>query len=409
MAKTPAAPAPSKTRVANKNAIATINARQKKLDELADQTAAKQADPAYSTPDQQAKLQQIQDDIAKSQQMLAEEKAIREEIESAYDQAPEPKKADTDPAVKAGMDKLKTHRKSTYPKQYATTNVGDPCVACMAKQLKGVKPALQPQNEYEMIETITGIFEGGVPSYCTYADNPKDKGKMSYGKHQASETSGHLKAMLQNYVDRTDDPAPDPVKAQGVRDQMKNFKSGGKSFSENANDRAAMKKALKEACSDPAMRRTQDEYFRTKFYDPAMKKAAKYGVTSPLGKSIFYDNEIQGPALTEGFAEKSLKEWNKAHPNQPPAKACAPEDPNGPDEATFLKGMNKARREKMNAADKDNAYHNTTYRPDEHDKLIDSGNMQLDKDFNTRGQPVKGIPPYGPPAPTTTPEPPHLS
>ena len=127
------------------------------------------------------------------------------------------------------------------------------------------------------------------------------------------------------------------------------------------------------------------------YFDPALQKANKYGVTSPLGKSMYYDMEIQGPALVDGFSKRALKKWSDSQGRSPPATACKPQDPNGPTEKEFLYLVNAERRTQMQNSLND-LYKATTYRPGSFDRLLDQDNMNMDKDFNLRGQNVKGIP-----------------
>jgi hypothetical protein len=384
---------PPGTQAANEKNLDIVNDRLQQLDDLENSVDQKMADPAYSTDSQQAALQKVKDDIDNSKQALQAEKEIREKIDN--DLAPP---ADAD-AAKADLNDLNTLRKKTYPQYYKKgTLVGNPCVPCMAKSAAKVKPALMPKDEAQAADYITGIYEGGKPDYCALADSPTDPGGLSFGKHQASETSGNLKAMLDRYSNATD-PAPDgAIKAELDKQLSNHFSEDGKEYTGTDAQRDALKKTLKKACKDPAMQSTQDEFFKEQFYDPAVEKAAQYGVKSPLGKAIYYDMQIQGPGLVDGFSERALKKWSKANGVDPPATACAPDDPNGPDEKEFLHLVDAERRAKMDASTTD--YHNTTYRPDGFDRLLDADNMDLSDDFVLRGQPVKGIPPV---TPTTLP------
>ena len=379
---------PPGTQAANQKNMDIVDDRLGKLDDLEQQVDAKLADPAYSTADQQAKLKKVKDDIDKAREALQAEKEIRERIDADLAPPPDPK------AAKADLDDLNTLRKKTYPKYYNKgTAVGDPCIKCMTNSMSKVKPALMPQDEAQAADYITGIYEGGKPDYCALADSPTDPGGLSYGKHQASETSGNLKDMLDRYSNSTD-PAPDPaIKADLDKQLNDNFSDDGKSYTGSAAQRAKLKQVLKKACKDPAMQKTQDQFFKEQFYDPAVAKAAQYGVTTPLGKAIYYDMQIQGPGLVDGFSTRALKKWSQANGVDPPATACRPQDPNGPDEREFLLMVDAERRAKMQASTTD--YHNTTYRPDGFDRLLDANNMDLSQDFVLQGQPVKGIPPQG--------------
>jgi len=389
--QTPAGVPPG-TQTANAKALEQLDDRLSKLDDLHDQVDAKLSDPAYSTPKQQQALQQAKKDIEDAQEALEKEKGIRESLDE--DLSPP---ADQD-AAKDDLAELNEHRKNAYPKFYKQgARVGNPCMPCLQKEISKVKPALTPQNNFQAADAITGIYEGGKPDYCALSDSPTDLGKLSYGKHQASETSGNLKRMLNQYSNSTD-PAPDPDIKSALDAQLSNFNAAGNSYTGTPEQRAEFKKLLKKACKDPAMQKAQDDFFQKQFWDPAMDKADQYGVTSNLGKAMYYDMQIQGPGLIDGFSKRALKKWSQENGVNPPATACAPQDPNGPDEKDFLYLVDEQRRTTMqNSSNPD--YQKTTYRPDGFDRLLDDDNMDLSKDFVLDGQPVKGIPAPPPPAP----------
>ncbi len=139
------------------------------------------------------------------------------------------------------------------------------------------------------------------------------------------------------------------------------------------------------------MQRAQDDYFRLNFWEPAMTKATTYGVTSALGKAMYYDMEIQGPALVDGFSNRALKKWSDSNGITPSATACKPADPNGPGEKEYLYLVNAERRSKM-AGSSNDLYKSTVYRPDGFDRLLDQDNMSMSKDFSLREQQIKGLP-----------------
>lgn len=376
---------PPGTKAANEAALSMVEERLRRLDRVEKSLDAKLSDPAYSTALQQAALAAGKRDIQNARAVLERERVLRTELASAFD----PLEDKT--ASKAALDRLNEHRKKAYPAYYVKgARVGDPCIPCLQRKVDNVKRALQPVNDEQMAETVTGIFEGGQPDYCALADHPDDLGKLSYGKHQASETSGSLKQMLDRYSALTD-PKPDPtIKAQ-VDTHRAKFHANGRSYDGTDAERSQFRAALKKACKDPAMQRAQEAHFKQNYFDPALQKANKYGVTSPLGKSMYYDMEIQGSALVDGFSKRALEKWSDSQDLSPPATACKPQDLKGPSEKEFLYLVNAERRTTMQNSSND-LYKATIYRPDSFDRLLDQGNMNMDKDFNLRGQHVKGMP-----------------
>lgn len=379
---------PPGTQTANGKNLAIADQRLEQLNSLEDEVGQKLTDPTYSTPAQQTELNKVREDIEKAKQALNNEKSLREDLDYQLDPP-----ADKD-AAKTDLKKLDDLRKKTYPQYYKNgACVGDPCIHCMTRHMNQVKPSLMPKSDEEAANDITGIFEGGKPDYCALADNPEDAGKLSYGKHQASETSGNLHEMLQRYSNSTD-PVPDPILKKQMDDQLHHFSADGEGYQGTGAQRTGLKQLLKKACKDPAMQKTQDDFFREKFWVPANAQAGKYGVSTPLGKAMYYDMQIQGPGLVDGFSKRALKRWSHENGVNPPATACAPDDPNGPDEKTFLYLVDAERRKTMQNSS--NApYKASTYRPDGLDQLLDQDNLDLSKDFMLRGEPVNGIPRVG--------------
>jgi chitosanase len=235
-----------------------------------------------------------------------------------------------------------------------------------------------PTTEKEMIDTLTGLFEGG--SYCALADSPTDtKGGLSFGKHQVSEIQGTLLALLKTYTSK---PTAASANVAAINMHIARFNAAGTRYNGTPAQRDDFKGALKTACTDPAMQHAQDEYFDSIYFTPAMRNAADFGIQTALGKSIFYDIAIQAGPNRKTFYRAALDRWNAEHPGK---------DPKDRDEKTFLRYVNESRRQEMlNSKSKD--YKASVYRPNEFDKLLDSGNLDLKADFPFRGCTIKGIP-----------------
>lgn len=246
----------------------------------------------------------------------------------------------------------------------------------------------EPKTEREIIEILTGIFEGGT--YCTLADNPADtQGGLSYGRHQAAEFQGSLVTMLKLYVNRALPPLPDPALKLQMLDHLGLYDSAGKKYQGTAEQRTDYKRLLRKACNDPAMHAAQDEFFDTCYFVPAMQHVSDFGITRSVGRSIFYDIAIQAGAQRTSFYRSAIARWMKEQ--NCTCTACKPKDPNGPDEVTFLRFVNAARRTEMLGSSSP-AYRLTVYRPNEYDKLLDAGNLDFKQDFVFKGVAVKALP-----------------
>ncbi len=232
-----------------------------------------------------------------------------------------------------------------------------------------------PSSEKEMIDTLTGIFEGG--SYCSIADSLSDtKGGLSFGKHQVSEIQGTLVALLKKYTNK---PTATSSNVSAIQFHLGLFNSAGTRYSGTITQRDDFKRVLKMACTDPAMKQAQDEFFDAIYFIPAMRHAADFGLATALGRSICYDIAIQtGPNHT-AFYVAALDRWNTEHSGTP-------------DEKTFLTYVDNARRAAMLSPKSSPAYRASVYRPDEFDKLLVSGNLDLKTNFVFRGFQIVGLP-----------------
>ena len=244
-----------------------------------------------------------------------------------------------------------------------------------------------PTSEKEMIDTLTGIFEGG--SYCTIADSPTDtKGGLSFGKHQVSEMQGTLLTLLKKYTNK---PAAIPANVSALNLHIARFNPAGTKYTGTSPQRDGFKRDLKMACTDPAMQQAQDEFFDTVYLIPALQHASDFGIVTALGRSIFYDVAIQSGPNRTTFYIAALARWNSERPGIH-ATACASKDITGPDEKTFLAYVGNARRTAMLSASSSKDYRASVYRPDEFDKLLTAGNFDLKTDFVFRGCQINGLP-----------------
>lgn len=245
-----------------------------------------------------------------------------------------------------------------------------------------------PATEKDMIDTLTGIFEGG--NYWTIADNPADvKGGLSYGKHQVCEIQGTLIALLKDYTVRGNAPVPDPAIVAALNIHIALFNVAGTRYGGTPEQRADFKQVLNNAGHDPAMQQAQDGFFDLRYFQPAMQHANNFGIQTALGKSICYDIAVQAGVNRLSFYRLALNRWNAEHPGTV-ATACSPKDATGPDEKTFLSYIGEARRAEM-LSSSSAAYKASVYRPDEFDKLLNAGNLGLTGGFTFRGCSIGGL------------------
>ena len=367
---------PTETEI-NEKMLASAQSTLTDVDAVADRVAGMQSDTAYDHAQTHERLKKMADDLQAKHETLTEEIACRKVLAAAL------KSGDKEEIAKArqALKDQHTANKSVY----AGASSIRICAKCLSRKLDKVSKARHPQTVDEMIDVITGVFEGREPDYCALADNPKDPGRLSYGKHQASETSGNLYAMLAQYS-RSADPAPDPELKATIDSHLANFNSGHNSYNGSAEDRAAFKATLKKACKDPAMKTVQDDYFATNFMAPALSRASSLCVRSALGKSMMYDMAIQtSPRGNAEIIRRTRKSLGMADDGK-----CQPCDPDGPSEEEFLGALNAERRGYVTALGGPAA--DSVYREDFFDTMLQAHNNDLSQDFVVKGVPVKGLP-----------------
>lgn len=339
--------------------------------------AERLADPAYDHAANREALNTLAEQASEQERVLEAEIEIRKQLDVAL-------KNNDKVAITAAREALKTHRAENKT-EYGTSNSVQVCQKCMNRALSHLHQVKKPGSVPAMVDLITGVFEGREPDYCAIADSSTDAGGLSYGKHQAAEKKGGLYTMLNNYVN-CKDPEPTPAIKDKLADQLDKFSKNHTAYEGDAADRASFKTALREACTDPAMIKTQDDFFASGYMAPAMDSADELCIKSPLGKAMLYDMAIQsGPGRINTLAPKAMKKLG--------AKAdagCSPCDPDGPSETDFLKALNDKRRAYVTKLGGDAA--KSTYREDFFDDQLAAGNTNLGQDFVIRGIPVKGLP-----------------
>ncbi|EPX65378.1 hypothetical protein D187_000804 [Cystobacter fuscus DSM 2262] len=133
----------------------------------------------------------------------------------------------------------------------------------------------------EVAFRVTGSFEGGKAS--TY--QTKDKGIVSYGKHQATLASGTLGTIITQYVQQSSSEA-----AKGLARYKDKISKKDTSLRTDA----TFKKLLLEAATDPLMSTIQDSVFAQNYWPTAEQSAKKDKLKTPLALIMYYDTNIQG-------------------------------------------------------------------------------------------------------------------
>jgi chitosanase len=136
------------------------------------------------------------------------------------------------------------------------------------------------------IEAIVCVVESGrTDRYNVIATIPGDTGGLSYGRHQASLSSGNLFTLVNAYCAA-------PGSAWG--DKLKPFLQRLQEKNTSLNDDPEIKKLLRAAGLDPVMVDVQDKFFYDVFMVPALNRWQSYGFNTALSAAVIYDSFIHG-------------------------------------------------------------------------------------------------------------------
>lgn len=136
-------------------------------------------------------------------------------------------------------------------------------------------------------KAIINLFETSevLGDYGRVTLIPGDTGHLTYGRSQTTLGSGLLHDLLERYVDNA-----------GARfaARLRPFLPRTASRDLTLDDDASFHNNLRAAADDPVMRETQDTFFDTAYWRPALKAAADAGLTLPLAVAVAYDGRVHG-------------------------------------------------------------------------------------------------------------------
>jgi chitosanase len=158
-------------------------------------------------------------------------------------------------------------------------------------------------KQKSILEKVINVFESGSTSgnyaaMAIFKDGPDNIRQITFGRSQTTEY-GNLRELIQKYV-----------AAKGLYSaKLKPFadKIGKTALTDDAVFKDLLKKAGKE---DAVMKKVQDDFFETRYYQPALKWANDTGFILPLSALVIYDSFIQSGSI--------LSTIRKSFPELPP-------------------------------------------------------------------------------------------
>ena len=152
------------------------------------------------------------------------------------------------------------------------------------------------------IDSVLSLHETGrLPSPAAYSTVTvlSDGAGISYGKHQSTDKSGSLDAIVHRYCDKGG-----PLSAQLTPffDELatnESTKVNPKALPQWVKDLEAL---LALAGKDPVMQAAQDEVFDEGYWTPAVQKCQAMGLETALAHLAVYDTCIHsGPGRRAGW------------------------------------------------------------------------------------------------------------
>lgn len=223
------------------------------------------------------------------------------------------------------------------------------------------------------VDCIIAIFETGrIPSASSYSTCTilRDGAGISYGKHQCTDRSGSLDAVVKKYIEFGG------LHAETIKAFLP-YLAANKSCAENpagpwSAETNSLVNLLKTAGQDPTMHRAQDTVFDRDYWAPAENMCKEMGLTSALAHAVIYDTCIHsGPG--------GVANIRRRFPASPPVK--------GGDEKQFIAQYLQAREDWLKASANE-LVRKTTYRMDAFQTLATNGNWDLALPLVIRGQKI---------------------
>ncbi|MBM3235917.1 chitosanase [Candidatus Poribacteria bacterium] len=196
-----------------------------------------------------------------------------------------------------------------------------------------MKLTIQQKSTIERVINAfeTGTADGDYGCISIYSDGPHDIRQITYGRAQTTEY-GNLRELVRMYVDA----------AGTYSGQLSHFADmvGSVPLTDNNEFKVLLRNAGRK---DPIMQKIQDEFFKKRYFVPAMKWADNEGFKLPLSGLVIYDSFIHSGSILwvirQRFSEnppslggeekawitayvRERHEWLKSHPRPVVRASC---------------------------------------------------------------------------------------
>ncbi len=258
-----------------------------------------------------------------------------------------------------------------------TAPAAAPATTAVGTMAPGPAPVARPQilpaaaspitpTQSRTAQAIVNLFETGevLGRYGQVTLLPGDPGRLTYGRSQTTLGSGNLHDMLDRYCDN-------PGARFGSRLQpfMPLFATGDPQLDTDPK----LHNLLRACADDPVMRETQDAFFDSAYWQPALRDAAALGLRSPLAIAVVYDSRVHG-------SWERLRDRTRAAVGEPATVG----------ETAWIQAYVRTRRAWL-ANHEIEILHATVYRMDAFQRLIDQGLWGLPLPLVVRGAEISAL------------------
>lgn len=150
---------------------------------------------------------------------------------------------------------------------------------------------LLTQSQMQSAQAIVNLFETGsvLGNYGGVTLIPGDPGHLTYGRSQTTLASGNLGKLMKAYCAN-----PGARFGSRLQSHLQRFLNQDLSLDHDL----VVQNLLRACADDPVMRETQDAFFQSAYWEPALRAARRLGIVSALGTSVVYDSHVHGSWLT---------------------------------------------------------------------------------------------------------------
>ena len=137
------------------------------------------------------------------------------------------------------------------------------------------------------VQAILNLFETSQVrgDYGRVTVIPRDTGHLSFGRSQTTLGAGGLYTLLAQYCAN-----------RGARfgHRLRPWLARVETRDVSLDNDHTLQHILRATADAPVMRDPQDAFFDAEYFAPAMRTAARAGISEPLGCAVVYDGYVQG-------------------------------------------------------------------------------------------------------------------